>query len=38
VKMTYAEVHIRLDNFEVWKSPVSEPLETWTYFSIPRPE
>ena len=38
VKMTYAEVHIRLDKSEVWKSPVSEPLETWTYFSIPREE
>jgi hypothetical protein len=38
VKMTYAEVHIRLDKSEVWKSPVSEPLETWTYFSIPRDE
>jgi hypothetical protein len=38
VKMTSAEVHIRLDKSEVWKSPVSEPLETWTHFSIPREE
>jgi hypothetical protein len=38
VKMTYAEVHIRLDKSEIWRSLISEPLETWTYFSIPRDE
>src|SRR5262245_42882973 len=38
VKMTYSEVHIRLDKTEVYKSPVSEPLETWTYFQTPREE
>jgi hypothetical protein len=37
-KMTYSEVHIRLDKTEVYKSPVSEPLETWTYFQMPREE
>jgi hypothetical protein len=37
-KMTYSEVHIRLDKTEVYKSPVSEPLETWTYFQAPREE
>jgi hypothetical protein len=36
VKMTYSEVHIRLDKSEVYQSPVSEPLETWTYFQTPR--
>jgi hypothetical protein len=35
-KMTYSEVHIRLDKSEVYNSPVSEPLETWTYFQTPR--
>jgi hypothetical protein len=38
VKMTYSEVHIRLDKSEVYSSPVSEPLETWTYFQTPREE
>jgi len=38
VKMTYSEVHIRLGKSEVYSSPVSEPLETWTYFQTPREE
>ncbi len=38
VKMTYAEVHIRLDQGEIYSSPITEPLETWTYFQMPRKE
>ena len=34
VKMTYAEVHIRLDKSEVYSSAISAPLDTWTYFQI----
>jgi hypothetical protein len=38
VKMTYAEVHLRIDREEVWSSSTSEPLETWTYFQQKRNE
>ena len=38
VKMTYAEVHIRLDQREVYSSPISEPLVTWRYCQAPRQE
>jgi hypothetical protein len=36
VKMTAAEVHIRLDSAEVYSSPISEPMRTWTYFQMPQ--
>ena len=38
VKMTYAEVHIRLDGAQVYSSPVSEPMVTWKYTQSPRQE
>ena len=38
VKMTSSEVHIRLDQSEIYSSPISEPLETWTYFQLGREE
>jgi hypothetical protein len=36
VKVTYAEVHIRLDDTEILSSPVTAPKETWTYFQTDR--
>ncbi len=36
VKMTYSDVHIRLDGAEVYSSPISDPMRTWTYFRMPR--
>jgi len=36
VKMTAAEVHIRLDGAQVYSSPISEPMRTWTYFQMPQ--
>jgi hypothetical protein len=36
VKMTAAEVHIRLDGAEVYSSPITEPMRTWTYFQMPQ--
>ncbi len=36
VKMTDSEVHIRLDESEVWSSPVAAPLDAWFYFDQPR--
>ncbi len=38
VKMTSADIHIRLDGVEVYSSPITEPMRTWTYFQMPRPE
>jgi hypothetical protein len=35
-KVTYAEVHIRLDDTEIYSSPVAAPKETWTYFQTDR--
>lgn len=37
-KMTAADVHIRLDQKEIYSSPLSEPMQTWTYFQMPRRE
>jgi hypothetical protein len=36
VKMTYSDVRLRLDDSEVWSSPISAPKDTWTYFQSPR--
>ncbi|MBS0204771.1 MAG: hypothetical protein JSS49_17840 [Planctomycetes bacterium] len=37
VKMTIAEVHVRLDGTEVWQSPRNGPRETWDSFTkMPR--
>jgi hypothetical protein len=39
VKMTDADVHVRLDRDEVWVSLMKEPRETWNYFhKVPREE
>lgn len=38
VKLTYAEVHIRLDRAEVYSSPLSEPMVAWKYWQSPRSE
>ena len=39
VKMTIAEVHVRLDGAEVWQSPRNGPRETWDSFTkLPRKE
>ena len=39
VKMTIAEVHVRLDRKEVWMSPRNGPRETWDSFTkMPREE
>ena len=39
VKMTIAEVHVRLDRNEVWMSPRNGPRETWDSFTkMPREE
>ena len=39
VKMTIAEVHVRLDGDEVWMSPRNGPRETWDSFTkFPREE
>jgi hypothetical protein len=35
-KVTYAEVHIRLDDTEILSSPLTAPRETWTFFQMPR--
>ena len=33
VKMTIAEVHVRLDKDEAWMSPRNSPRETWESFT-----
>jgi hypothetical protein len=38
VKMTSDEVHLRLDDSEIWSSPHAAPLETLCYFDIARNE
>jgi hypothetical protein len=39
VKMTIAEVHVRLDKDEAWMSPRNSPRETWDSFTkMPREE
>ena len=39
VKMTIAEVHVRLDRDELWMSPRNGPRETWDSFTkMPREE
>lgn len=39
VKMTIAEVHVRLDDVEVWKSIRNAPRDTWESFTkMPREE
>jgi hypothetical protein len=38
VKMTSDEVHLRLDDSEIWSSPHAAPLETLCYFDIARDE
>ena len=39
VKMTIAEVHVRLDRDEVWQSPRNSPRDTWDSFTkMPREE
>jgi hypothetical protein len=36
VKMTDSDVHVRLDDAEVWSSRFAVPFETWFYFDTPR--
>ena len=38
VKMTADEVHVRLDDSEIWSSPHAAPLETMFYFDTARDE
>jgi hypothetical protein len=38
VNMTADDVHLRLDEAEVWASLRTSPRETWNFFSSPRLE
>jgi hypothetical protein len=38
VNMTAADVHLRLDDAEVWVSLTTDPRETWNYLRTSRKE